>query len=335
MDYTYGLTSCTHGRTNSKNHTPILTTFSTQMSSAIVEETAKSKGSYSPLGVSGATYDDCVLSFTLHPDGFRFVAYSWLVLTLGVGFAITSTFNLGLPEDTESPWRPIDPTNNTLYNHFGYNNVCLYIDDLPAKYIAIWIAVLFIICYVAYLLLSLASYYLCEKRGRISRSTYNWYKATVIFDIMIVTYFVEVFAVHPDENFPMHTIPFTCLVVSVCITGIRNVLFELQVIDFTKHPKFKIALKVYLAGLVIASILKIMVQFYGIILIDPFSVTVSKMSDNAWMLFALVIPWIKSGCSSFDSFFCFGDYDKFFPRVSGVDDHLVITMQNPLVDIRN
>jgi len=283
---------------------------------------------------SGPISEDSVLSFNLHPDGFRFVAYSWLVLTLGVGMVVTKIFNMGSTEDT-GQWKHIDPTNNTLYNHFGYNNVCLYIDDLPAKYVTIWIAVLFITCYVAYLLLSLASYYLCEKRGKISSSTYNWCKATVIFDIIIVTYFIEVFAVHPDENFPMHTIPFTCLVVSVCISGIRNVLFELKVIDFTKHPKFKILLNIYAAGLVIASILKITVQFYGIILIDPFSVTVSKFSDNAWMVFALVLPWIKSGCSSFDRFFCFGDYDNFFPRSSGVDDHLVITIRNPLVDIRD
>jgi hypothetical protein len=271
-----------------------------------------------------SAYEDDVFHMTVHPDGFRFAGYSLLVALLAIGFIITSIFNMS--EDS-GKWRHVSPTNNTLFKHFGYNNACLYIDDLPAKYIALWVATLFIVCWSAYLGLSLVSYYLSEKKGRISRSFYNWCKASVIIDFVLVTYFIECFGVHPDENFIMHTIPFTCLIISVCITGIRNVLFENQVVDFTDHPIMRIVQKCYLVGLIITTILKLLVQFFGIILLQPPSPALGQLSDQLWMLFALALPWIKSGCAAYME-----SYDTYFPRMSGFDDNLSISIRNPLLD---
>merc|ERR1719446_1933221 len=124
-----------------------------------------------------------------------------------------------VPNPPRTGFRHIDPRNNTLFNHFGYNNACLYIDDLPAKYVALWIAELFTICWVGYLCLSWAGYHLSHRRGMLSRTAYRRYAYSTAVDFVLVTYFIECFGVHPDESFVMHTIPFTGLIISVCNTG--------------------------------------------------------------------------------------------------------------------
>ena len=76
------------------------------------------------------------LELVLRPHAFRFAAYSLLVGLLVVCIVLTRMFTV--------PAGALDLEDNVLINTFGYNNICVYIDDLPAKYVAIWLWCIFV-----------------------------------------------------------------------------------------------------------------------------------------------------------------------------------------------
>ena len=71
----------------------------------------------------------------IYPEVFRLLAYTALVATLASGFVWTNFVLV--------PAGKVSLTNNTLYEHFGYNNACLFIDDLPVKYLAMFLSTIF------------------------------------------------------------------------------------------------------------------------------------------------------------------------------------------------
>lgn len=95
----------------------------------------------------------------IYPEVFRLVAYSSLVLTLASGF-IWTRFVL-------VPAGKVSLTNNTLYEHFGYNNACLYIDDLPVKYLAMFLSTIFSISWLFYDIFFWIRMYLSHRGGRL------------------------------------------------------------------------------------------------------------------------------------------------------------------------
>ena len=95
----------------------------------------------------------------IYPEVFRLLAYSSLVLTLAIGFIWTRFFLV--------PAGKVSLTNNTLYEHFGYNNACLYIDDLPVKYLAVFLSTIFTITWVFYDIFFWIRMYLSRRSGRI------------------------------------------------------------------------------------------------------------------------------------------------------------------------
>lgn len=124
----------------------------------------------------------------------------------------------------------------------------------------------------------------------------------------------------------MHTIPFTGLIISVCNTGIRNVLYEDVVVDFRGHPRLRRAQQIYLLLLSLTSVVKVLVQFFGIVLKSAPPAALGQASDLLWLVFALFLPWAKSGLAVFSD-----HYDIKFPR-AGFDNDFVFVIKNA-VDI--
>jgi len=184
----------------------------------------------------------------------------------------------------------------------GYNNVCVYFDTLPAKYVAVWFFELTMVFYVCYVLLSHLAMYLEYKRGT---GTYNHrdvvlMRTTMIFDILAFTYAVEIFAVVPRENFVMHTLPFSALITGVIVCGVRNVIHDLKTVNYDQSsikclaPYLRLMEQIYGVLFVLVSIWKLTVQYRGVVKLSPPAPEWGQLNDALWMLFAVFIPWAKS-----------------------------------------
>ena len=94
------------------------------------------------------------------------------------------------------------------FQHAGYNNLCLYIDDIPGKYITAWFFELTIVFMAIYVFLVHVSVRLAYVNGVYSKRQFSIMRVMAILDMALITYSIEVFAVHPKEDFLMHTVPF-------------------------------------------------------------------------------------------------------------------------------
>ncbi|KAH8065458.1 hypothetical protein JL721_8212 [Aureococcus anophagefferens] len=126
------------------------------------------------------------------------------------------------------PAGALDLEDNVLINTFGYNNICVYIDDLLAKYVAIWLWCIFVIAWWIYEGLMWVQIRGQYRLGLVSEGWYRAFLAITIFDVVGVSYSISIFAVHPKQNFVMHTIPFSALIVVVSLNAFRNIIFGLD-----------------------------------------------------------------------------------------------------------
>ena len=89
----------------------------------------------------------------------------------------------------------------------GYNNFCIYIDKLPGKYITVWIFELMLISFSIYEFLVYVSVRVAYEKKVYTKTEFYIMRAMSILNVILITYTIEVFAVHPENVF-MHTLPF-------------------------------------------------------------------------------------------------------------------------------
>ena len=88
----------------------------------------------------------------------------------------------------------------------------------------------------------------------------------------------------------MHTLPFSLLIISVSLVGIRNVVFGHATGRFGGSVAMTWLVNFYLVVLVVMSVMKVVFQFMGIVLLTPPSPALGQLNDQIWMLCALVVP---------------------------------------------
>jgi len=103
------------------------------------------------------------------------------------------------------------------------------VDDLPAKYFAIPLCTLFIIAWCCYELSGWLRQRIRYQSGDISERSYTLFTLTSATTTAMIIYFINIFAVHPRDNFPLHTLPFTVMVMAVSINAIRTSLRSMLV----------------------------------------------------------------------------------------------------------
>ena len=235
------------------------------------------------------------LELVLRPHAFRFAAYSLLVGLLVVCIVLTRMFTV--------PAGALDLEDNVLINTFGYNNICVYIDDLPAKYVAIWLWCIFVIAWWIYEGLMWVQIRGQYRLGLVSEGWYRAFLAITIFDVLGVSYSISIFAVHPKQNFVMHTIPFSALIVVVSLNAFRNIIFGLDDVAGTGFGYSAAGLSrgsrwsmyAYLVLLLANSVAKITFQFQGIVKNNPPPVWLGRANDIFWTVLALLVPWARAG----------------------------------------
>ena len=71
-----------------------------------------------------------------------------------------------------------------------------------------WTFELLIICFSAYEFCTHVSVRLAQENGVYSKLEFYIMRAMAVIVVLLITYAIEIFAVHPKDNMFMHTLPF-------------------------------------------------------------------------------------------------------------------------------
>jgi len=246
---------------------------------------------------SGTKQNNSFVEFTLDPEYFRLAAYACIFISIGFGMMLTKLINV------QRGW--VDETENIIYEHFGYINLCFYIDELPARYFGLFGMTLYSFFWVAY---EISLYFLTKishKKGELTDVENYVFASIMWFNCLAAAYFLQVFTVHPSKSFFMHTLPFSISVLALSVNGVRNVYFQIRAgwwrseldtnndgILSSKELLRIWYVYVYLALLVIFSVAKVIIQFMGIVFLNPPPTWLGQSNDVVWLLLAVVAPFL-------------------------------------------
>ena len=118
-------------------------------------------------------------------------------------------------------WSEVDYSDNPLITYYGYNNVCLYFDTSPAKYVVPIFGSL-----VAYFIVSYAVED-CKRSWHLpylSRTVKIFAQYASIQFSFSVCLFPVIFAIGPGDDMLGHTIPFLILILSLPLLYISHYL---------------------------------------------------------------------------------------------------------------
>lgn len=181
-------------------------------------------------------------------------------------------------------------TDSTMYNTLGYNNLCVFIDELPGRYVAFPPFQLGSIIWTVYEFASYSRYRAEFSAGLRCLREYRMYTATCWFCALAFLWFPSVFIVHPSANFAMHTLPFTFVVVATVVNATRELLLG-GVSHYPMLETYPRSIHGGVAFFFITGFVKVWVQFEGIMGRRP-PLALARGSDMVYTFIILVIGHI-------------------------------------------
>jgi len=217
---------------------------------------------------------------TVNPENLRVVVYFLFIGLMLVGFLVTRTFS-------EHAFH-----HNTLRDLWGYNNVCVFFDHAPATYI---LPTLYAVNLVFISLYFISSWYrcLCEHRaGTFSRGEFVGYSVVTAYELAAFCFFATVFAVSPDENLILHSVPFINLIIALSTLAAKNYWYHQKTMDLS--PREEVLGRTYVAIHVSVSLIYVFALingFFG----DLFYCTLCHQTlhliiNRAWLATGLLLP---------------------------------------------
>ena len=220
------------------------------------------------------------ISNEVNPETLRVVVYLFFISIVLVGLLVTRTFSEHAIHD------------NTLKDLWGYNNICVFFDHAPATYILptlYSINMLFISVYFVSSWLRCRSE--CEANV-ISRRGFIGYTVITIYEFLSFCFFATVFAVSPDENLIMHSVPFINLIVALSTLAAKNYWYHQNTMNLS--PRQRVLGKAYVSIHIVLSLIYVVALvngFFG----DLFYCTLCYESihlaiNRAWLVTGLILP---------------------------------------------
>jgi len=238
---------------------------------------------------------------TVSVEHLRLWVYVGYITTIGLGMFIT-----------QASGAIKDPKNTLLTKVFGFNNVCINFDLAPANYVLplVWACVLVVI--LSYCAVATWRARVQMADGALSPRGFWWFRAAKIFEGFSAIAFALIFAVSPPEEglehpkwrerLVIHTVPFfvfqlgmLSLAISTSLHGVYSGYWESLGVSsrLLRHGS-----AIYCVVFVIITILK---MTWGIwcLAAAPWTppqgiAAVSKAIDRVWLIFAIVIPVLKT-----------------------------------------
>lgn len=217
---------------------------------------------------------------TVNPENLRIVVYILFIGLMLVGFLVTKTFSEHSFHD------------NTLRDLWGYNNVCVFFDHAPATYI---LPTLYAVNLVFISLYFVSSWYRClgeHRAGTFSRREFVGYSVVTAYEFAAFCFFATVFAVSPDENLILHSVPFINLILALSTLAAKNYWYHQKTMNLS--PRQRLLGRTYVTIHVSVSLVYVFALFNGFFG-DPFYCTLCHQAlhliiNRTWLLTGLLLP---------------------------------------------
>ena len=220
------------------------------------------------------------ISNVVNPEKLRIVVYLFFIGIVLVGFLVTRAFSEHAIH------------HNTLKDLWGYNNICVFFDHTPATYI---LPTLYAINFLFISLYFVSSWLRCRgecQAGNISRKGFTGYSIVTAYEFLSFCFFATVFAVSPDENLILHSVPFINLIIALSTLAAKNYWYHQNTMDLSAGQK--ILGRAYVSVHISVSLIYVFALingFFG----DPFYCTlcyetVHMIINRSWLVTGLIVP---------------------------------------------
>jgi hypothetical protein len=220
------------------------------------------------------------ISNEVNPENLRIVVYLFFIAIVLVGFLVTRIFSEHAIH------------HNTLKDLWGYNNICVFFDHAPATYI---LPTLYSINLLFISLYFVSSWLRCRSEcqaNRISKRGFIGYTIITAYEFLSFCFFATVFAVSPDENLILHSVPFINLIIALSTLAAKNYWYHQNTMDLS--PRQKRLGQAYVSIHVIVSLVYVFALingFFG----DPFYCTLCHETfhlviNRTWLVTGLLLP---------------------------------------------
>jgi len=220
------------------------------------------------------------ITWSINPELLRIYSYLFFWAIVGVGWYFTKHHS------------DVDFHDNILIDTFGSNSICILFDHPPGNYILPSLWALNYLLLFSYSLSCWLRVYHEKALQHIAKNRYNFFTICTLIEILSFTIFSTIFAITPEENVAIHTLPFTFLIIGLSILSGKNYIYYQFVVELTE--KEKIQSKIITIIHIIASLFKVIFQFYAIFEPDVVNneniLFANEISSIIWIFTAAIIP---------------------------------------------
>ena len=266
-------------------------------------------------------------------EDFRFSLYVALLALIFIGYLLTHFF--------ASSYFGGENYSKLLTDVFGSLSLCVYFDFPPATYVLPSIYSIIVVFAYLYSFTSIFRAWVSKAEKRISPFSFKVYSGIFIYFALSASYFSTIFAVQPNpaedpNTILIHTIPYTNLCLALSVIQVAVTWFGMKVawVDLKAPHGFRVFSVVSAFGLVIATCAKLILHINALgdlgacdlgkdwkkVVRDSSDdkplcgaglfwrvhskeyIIVSNIFENAWKVFAILIPVLQSGYFWFQRF---------------------------------
>lgn len=185
-----------------------------------------------------------IIESVFNPDLWRSYFFIMEIMTVLICICLTLAFG------------HINWEDNHIYNTFGVNSICLYLDYPPAIFVGPGLYGICLILIVPYVLGMSVRIHLHYLEGEVSECTHRATQILSVLEILAFIVFGTVFAVN-DEHTQLHVMCYVQMIFAVMLGSLRNLWYA-------KHfapnmPQWKLVL-----GYIYVILLEVFGLFYAV-----------------------------------------------------------------------
>ena len=246
------------------------------------------------------------IKVTVVVEKLRFIFLISFMVIIGVGVVLTELF---------TPHFVSGDIKKPLRDAFGVLSVCVYFDYPPATYVLPTLYALELFFIYMYVIAIVFRAWIAKEEGKLSCCSFGVFTSAFVYIALSMSYFSTIFAVQPNpegtreemiRSISMHTIPYTNLMIALCVLQVVVTWFNIQISWKTLGVSWYIRGSSYCltVGLIITSLVKILCHINALTDLGNGSMwtvndeTINRylqIHDYVWLAFALVLPAIQSG----------------------------------------
>ena len=224
--------------------------------------------------------EDNKITWAINPEILRIYSYLFFWIIIGCGWYFTKHHS------------DVDFHNNILIDTFGSNSICLLFDHPPGNYLLPSLWAINYLLLTSYSLSCWLRVYHEKALNHVENNRYIFFTTCTIIEIFSFTVFSTIFAITPEENVAIHTLPYTFLIIGLSILSAKNYIYYQFVTQLTEKEKFQS--KIITSIHILASLFKIIFQIFAIfqpnIINDELILSTNEILSIVWILTAAVIP---------------------------------------------